>query len=89
VDARNYEAVRSKLVEVGCREGAAEYHESAFGSWFVEIEQNPQLRVVWDGKDRWLRVQREDAVGKWESVWVAKTESGQTLEALVHAIASS
>ena len=88
VDARNYEAVRSKLLELGYREQAARYDQSVFGSWFVEIEQNPPLRVIWEGKDGWLILQREAAVGRWEDVWLAKSETERTLEALIRAVAS-
>jgi hypothetical protein len=62
VDAHDYKQVRDRLAEAGFRESAARYDASAFGSWGVSMEHEPPLRVVWDGKERWLLVQREGAV---------------------------
>ena len=88
MDARDFETVRKQLLEAGLKEDGPRYDESAFGSWFVVIERNPRLRVVWDGKDGRLTMQRQRVEGEWEDLWVAEAEADQTLAGLMQAITS-
>ena len=48
----------------------ARYDARAFGSWFIVVDTRPPLRVVWDGKDGWLYVQRRaDEIHTGNQVW--------------------
>ena len=86
VGVPEYEEVRRELSTAGFREAATRYDEASFGSWFVVIDQQPRLRIVWDGKDGWLILQRADGAGGWDVVWVARHEDEQTPTALIREI---
>lgn len=66
----------------------ARYDGHSFGSWFVSVQTSPQCRIVWDGKDGWLYVDRvtEKTHGGspvWESLWIASEPHDQTPMACV------
>ena len=42
----------------------SQFMDESFGSWFIEFEQN---RIVYDGKDNWIKLQINQ-----ESSWVDK-----------------
>jgi hypothetical protein len=88
MDARDYGSVRRELLQAGFGERTARYDESAFGSWFVEVETDPSLRVVWDGRDRLLVVQRGRADGGWDDVWVGRTDAEHSADAVIRALGS-
>jgi hypothetical protein len=83
-----FDNVRSLLRELGLRISEAEYAAEDFGSWFVTLEVDPPLRVVWDGKDGWLIVERLTDRGRrgepvWENLWIARDAMEQTAESAV------
>src|SRR5438067_12591262 len=65
VDTEIYERLRARLNASGLREIAAQYDHAAFGSWFITLDVTPRLRIVWDGPDRSLLIQREAQGGSW------------------------
>jgi hypothetical protein len=71
-----FETFRAALRAHGFREAESRHDEAAFGSWFIVLD-DPSVRVVWDGKERWLVVQRQTGNG-WADVWLAREESEQT-----------
>ena len=77
-----FEHFRSALAEAGYRQSEAESHHAGFGSWWVIIDAVPRARVVWDGTDGWLIVQREES-GDWSDAWIGKNPAEQTPERLV------
>jgi hypothetical protein len=85
--ALDYEEVRRQLADAGFRGSGTRYDETAFGSWLIVIDHKPNLRVVWDGKEGRLSVQREADSG-WLDAWIVRTESEQTADAIVRALAS-
>lgn len=67
------------------------YDAEAFGSWLVEVKVDPRLRVVWDGKDGWLIVQRKttelfDGQPVWDDLWVARDPDEQSPEAALKVV---
>jgi hypothetical protein len=83
----DYEQIRHQLAEAGLRDCGGRHDESAFGSWLIIVEHEPLLRVVWDGKEGHLTVQRQTDSG-WLDAWFARTETDQTADAIIEAIAS-
>lgn len=60
----------------------ARYDRECFGSWEVCVAATPQLRVLFDGKDGWLFVQRliqGPPHGQvWEEIWTERQPSNGT-----------
>ena len=62
------------------------YTGQSFGSWYVTVAHQPRLRVIWDGKDGWMIIQRETNrpyhwdphQRDWDVLWVAKQPDDQT-----------
>ena len=59
---------------------SSRYDQASFGSWLVEVEADPPVRVLWDGKDNWLVVQTAEHAGVWTDWWVGKEQSQQSAE---------
>lgn len=80
-----FEHMKELLLSAGFDVDEASYHHDAFGSWLVGVRTVPRHRVVWDGKDRWLVVQKETSgtfqgLPVWDDVWIerdAKDESSE------------
>ena len=54
----------------------SKYHREVFGSWYITIRTEPKTRLVWDGKDEELSIQKitdELFNGSpiWETTWSA------------------
>lgn len=62
----------------------AKYEEKIFGSWYVELATQPPLRLIWDGRDGWLRIERHtdkkfNDLDVWDEIWVdEKPKDNQT-----------
>ena len=85
MDKSSYETVLANLPERGFKVLDAEYQKAAFGSWIVDIGSTPRLRIVWDGKDGWLYIQRMTNqkfwnMPVWEDLWIAREVQEQTTE---------
>jgi hypothetical protein len=78
------------LTASGLKPRSHEYEEKVFGSWWIEVDGDPRLRIIWDGKNASVVVQRlatrtpprrdEDA---WEDRWVGRDRAEQTPARLV------
>lgn len=91
--ARSFDAIQSLLVQHGLQIQDAQVHPAAFGSWYVTVSTAPRLRILWDGKDRWLFLQRETSeifqgAYIWEDLWIAREPQEQTRDAAVQALLS-
>lgn len=61
----------------------ASYYGRAFGSWFIDVSQDGKLRrAVWDGRDRWLIIQSQQA-NDWQDEWIGKDDLDHTVEQLI------
>jgi hypothetical protein len=83
--------VQSDLSRAGLQVEDARYDRRAFGSWYVTIAMAPRMRIVWDGRDRWLYVQRETermfaGMSVWNDLWIARDAARQTSEQAVAAL---
>jgi hypothetical protein len=70
-----------------------DYHEAPFGSWVIEIEYAPRLRLNFDGRDRWLSLEWETerlfGGGRvWDTLWIGKTEIDLTVRMAVAMVRS-
>jgi hypothetical protein len=71
------------------------YDAHAFGSWYIELEMDPAVRLLWDAKDRWVHVQTSTPRSPsprdgdpWEDRWIGRNPEDQTPSQLVrHALA--
>jgi hypothetical protein len=85
-----FEVVKQLATARGLKINGSQFDAPTFGSWWVELAGSPPLRVVWDGKDRWLIVARKTArvfsgLAVWEDLWVGREEREQSPEqALEH-----
>lgn len=80
-----FELTRELLRDRGFTVAGAAYDEAHFGSWWISVAQEPPLRIVWDGKDGWVILQRETGErfqGRpvWEDVWIGRDRETQTAE---------
>lgn len=93
-----FERTRALLKERGFTEDELDpYTGQSFGSWYVTVVHQPRLRIIWDGKDGWMIIQREtnrpyhwDPLRKeWDVLWVAKRpEEDAAAEEVVNALES-
>jgi hypothetical protein len=75
-----FERTRSMLADAGLtEESSSAPSDGAFGSWLIVIAGRPRLRVVWDGKEAWVLVQRELGTHglAWRDVWIGREDSEQ------------
>jgi hypothetical protein len=86
VTAPGYEQIRARLAQAGFGESDAYHDDTTFGSWWVLLDTEPPNRVLWDGKERSLIVQRERAEGGWEDLWVATEPRDQNPDELMCAL---
>ena len=66
----------------------AAYSEKSFGSWFVTAATVPIRRLVWDGKESWLVVQKRISVSEsgavaWEDSWIKRSAGAENLREAV------
>ena len=78
----DFETYRSALCDHGFHEVDARYDEAFFGTWVIVFD-NPRARVVWEGKEQWLTVQRNRFFRGWTDVWSGGDEASQTPGAVV------
>lgn len=62
----------------------ATYSQQSFGSWVVTAATTPVRRLLWDGKESWLVVQKSLAVGEsgpvaWEHSWMKRSAGPEDL----------
>ena len=72
-----FETTKQLLNQSGFIIDEARFDHESFGSWFIYVGSNPRLRIVWDGKDGWLIIQREtskifNGLRIWEDLWVGR-----------------
>jgi len=66
------------------------YRNEVFGSWWLTVKSSPPIRLVWDGKEGWLVVQRQtdrmfNGMPVWEDLWRAFEASERAIaEAVTH-----
>jgi hypothetical protein len=60
---------------------------ASFGSWFLVVSSEPRVRIVWDGKDGWLIIPRQDGGDSWSDWWIGRDESEQSPEVAVSKVA--
>lgn len=88
----SFDRARSLLEAQGTR--IADWQDGGpFGSWYITLGADPPLRLVWDGRDKWLRVDwQTDKTHPlapdfriWESLWVCKRPANpdQALDAAI------
>lgn len=75
-------AVSAVRERVGVLE--SDYSEQSFGSWNITVSTGPVRRLVWDGKESWLIVQKQISLvttgpPSWEDSWVKRGASSQNL----------
>jgi hypothetical protein len=71
-----------------------DHHEAPFGSWFIEIEHAPRLRLTFDGRDRWLSLEWETerlfgGLREWDPLWIGKAETDLTTAMAVRMVRSA
>lgn len=71
-----------------------DHHEAPFGSWFIEIEHAPRLRLTFDGRDRWLSLEWETErlfgdLREWDPLWIGKAETDLTTAMAVRMVRSA
>lgn len=84
----NIEAVKiTKIIlgEANLNVTEAEYHNKAFGSWFIDVFTNPIYIIVWDGKKSWLVVEEKtdeifNNIAVWKEKWVVKNPNEYDLQ---------
>ena len=84
----DFELTRELLRGHGFTVEGAACDPAHFGSWWVSVAHKPPLRIVWDGKDGWVVVQRETGErfqGRpvWEDVWIGRDRETQTVALVV------
>jgi hypothetical protein len=73
----DFQTYRAALEERGFRAVEVRYDERAFGSWHVELEGQPAIRLAWWGKEQWLLAQRRSG-DEWVDAWIGRDARDQT-----------
>ncbi|MGD8941040.1 MAG: hypothetical protein PVJ72_16765 [Gammaproteobacteria bacterium] len=73
---KTYNALLTNLKELNIPIKETEFNEQAFGSWYIEIESSPSYRVVHDGRDKTIVLEKSNN-NEWSSVMYDKTKSGK------------
>ncbi len=76
MEMRQYERILSELKSKNVPISCAEYDEQAFGSWYIQIEFSPPLRIAHDGRDKTI-VLEEKKKNEWNCLLFDKTKSGR------------
>jgi hypothetical protein len=71
-----------------------DHHDAPFGSWLIEIEHTPRLRLNFDGRDGWLCLEWETervfaGMRQWDPLWIGKTETDHTAAMAVRIVRSA
>jgi len=74
----DFDTFRDQLTEAGFQVSAEDHHPESFGSWLLDLDTQPRCRLIWDGKDHWLILQRGGV-----DEWIAKSRDEQTPEAVI------
>jgi len=85
VTSPDFETYRKSLSGHGFHEVDSGYNEAVFGTWFIVFD-NHRTRVIWEGKEQWLTVQRATFRG-WADVWIGREEATQTPDAVAAQLA--
>lgn len=88
MNRHSYDRARALLrSEVG-QIAESRYSASSFGSWYITVSGEPSLRLVWDGKEAWLVVQRGTSAGIWNDLWILRkpVDEEATLRSSIAAI---
>jgi hypothetical protein len=80
--------VQARLRNAGFVVLSTEYRADVFGSWHIDVETVPTLRVIWDGQEGLLIVQVEtrevfNGLRVWSDLWIENDRSLQTPERAV------
>jgi hypothetical protein len=83
MDQNAFEITRQLLQEAGFVIDETDFDCEDFGSWFVCVRSNPRFRIVWDGRDGLLLVQRETSKNRsglrvWEDTWAGRCTGNQS-----------
>ena len=86
--------MRLLLAQEGLTEIDARHDEQAFGSWSIDLEHTPPLRVLWDGKEGWALIQWKtdktwQGLPVWDDLWVERNGDDASPEALRRAMRSA
>ncbi len=76
MNEETFETVKGHIQKAGLSISEAEYHPQTFGSWYIIVSSEPNYRMVWDGKQQWLVVERQtkeifNGLPVWDEVWPA------------------
>jgi hypothetical protein len=79
------------LADGGIAIESAQYDPETFGSWVISVAATPHLRIVWDGRESMLIVQRKtseffNGFPVWQDLWMVTDSAKQTPENAVEAI---
>jgi hypothetical protein len=83
-----FDKAQDLLTAAGLAIDEAKFYESVFGSWLVSIGTDPRLRIIWDGKEGRLIVQRETSrvfsgLRVWEDLWLECRPGPESIEEAV------
>jgi hypothetical protein len=84
MDQTTFEQIMNSISSAGFVIETVENHESnGFGSWYLVIRAEPRHRIVWDGKDGWLLIEREigpamQGFAEWDTVWIGRDSREQS-----------
>ena len=72
-----FRSVEALLLERRLVVDESRYDQRSFGSWYVYVATSPRLGLIWDGRDGWLYLRREND-GQWDDLWVGREAHEQT-----------
>ena len=88
MDKAAFISTRAHLEQAGFVIDGGTYDDAAFGSWWLTLHEKPRLRVLWDGRDGWVLLQREtnerfQGSVVWHDLWIGRARTDHTVETIL------
>ena len=68
--------------------------DDPFGSWYLIVQDEPRLRLTFDGRDGWLRLEWETDrrwgdLREWDPLWIGKSEQDLSVPVVMRMLGSA
>jgi hypothetical protein len=76
MNKNHFDKIIQTLKDNGYQLGNSEYNDQAFGSWWITINSKPPFRIVHDGRDKTICLEKYEK-DEWNCIMADKTITGK------------